>query len=204
MSTPKPPQQKEILVLCHTFFHDAFRPQKPIDVKKFLAWKSSRFVADFIIERSADLPIGTHFAFTSQNAFDEFASSFLAGRPSTCDIELVNVLYNSMKVVDNVELNELSDDESVIAICNEIYTFNRAFLPILVSNKPSKIEIAESFYSKGKKEPVKRSRKGKIEKIEIPFPILTTEAMETHIHYAYPEIAKKIDEEIEKSGYYHR
>jgi hypothetical protein len=204
MSTTKSTMKTEILVLCHTFFHDAFRPQKPIDVVKFIAWKSSRFVANFIIERSADLPIGTHLAFTSKKAFDEFATSFLEGNPSTYDVELVNVLYNSMKICDNEELNKLSDDDGVIAICNEIYTFNRAFLPILVSNKPSKKEVAEIFYSKGKKVIVKRSRKGKIEKVEIPFPILTTEAMENHLHYAYPEISRKIDEEIEKSGYYHR
>lgn len=203
MSTTKSVIQKEILVLCHTFFHDAFRPQKPIDAKKFIAWKSSRFVANFIIERSADLPIGIHFAFTSQRAFDEFATSFLDGNPSTYDVELVNVLYNSIKVFDNEELNKLSDDESVIAICNEIYTFNREFPPILVSNKPSKKEIAESFY-RGKKEIAKHFHKGKKEKVEIPFPILTTEAMEKHLHDTYPEISEKIDEEIEKSGYYHR
>ena len=207
---PVMPEIDPILVLCHTFFYDAFSPRMPIDLKNFMPWKSSRFntnfkssrfVTDFIIERSADLPIGVHAVFTSQKVFDKFARSFLGEDkfercfleedPPVNDIELVNVLYSAIKVVEQENINQLSDDEGILSICGSIYNLNSAFAPILVSNKPSIEEIAQNFY---------KDKKGK--SIPIPFRILTTEETERLIRDKYPTMSAIIDQEIKQSKYY--
>ena len=127
--------QEIVLVLCHSFFHDAFRTQSQVDAKVYKAWKSSRFVANFIIERQAELPEGSQFATTSQIVFNSFSTKFLDGKPSPKLREIVEILHNSIYVVEHPSVNKVSLDDSVFVICDTLFSRSN-FTPILVSNIP--------------------------------------------------------------------
>lgn len=180
-----------ILVLCHSFFHDAFRPQKPVDMEKFKIWQSSRFVTNLIIEKQGEAPEGTVFAVTSKSAFDDFAKTFLGENPSAKLIEIVSILKNAIFIVETELVNKLSIDEGVIFICDTLYSRSK-YAPMLVSNIPKKIKKAESFYLKSDPE---------ARKVKIPFPIYRVGDAEMILRGRFPELCKIVDERIEETGY---
>jgi hypothetical protein len=172
-----------VLVLCHSFFHDAFRTQNPVDGKVYKNWYSSRFIANLIIEKQAELPDDTRFATTSLQVFETFAVKFHGDKPSLKQKETVEILRNSIFVVNHPSISKLSDDESVLVICDTLYSLgNRT--PILISNIPKKIEKAEAFYHK--KDP----------QAAIPYPIYSTPEAELYLRGKYPELSKSVDKRI--------
>jgi hypothetical protein len=180
------PSLEIILVLCHSFFHDAFRIQRPVNEAKFKIWVSSRFVANFIIERQAELPEGSPFAVTSKQVFDDFACKFYGEKPSVKQKEVVAILRNSIYVIDHPSITKLSIDESVLVICDTLYSRSN-YTPILVSNIPKKIEKAEEFYHK--KDP----------QAKIPYPIYSTLEAEPYLRGRFPELCKLVDKRIRES-----
>ena len=175
-----------VLVLCHSFFHDAFRPHKPLDSNVFKTWTSSRFVANFIIEKQARLSEGSFFAFTSKQVFDSFALKFEGDKPSDKLIETVQMLHNSMFVVGGNALKDSSDDDSVFVICDILYS-RSDYKPILVSNIPKKVEKAEAFYHK------------KDAKAKIPYPICDVMQTESILRERFPELCTFVDERLKRS-----
>jgi len=172
-----------ILVLCHSFFHDAFRVQRPVDAMKFKIWSSSRFVANFIIEKQAELPESSSFAVTSKQVFDHFAIKFHGDKPSNKQRETVEILRNSIYVVDGPSINKLSIDESILVICDTLYSRSN-YEPILVSNIPKKRVKAEAFYHK------------KSPEAKIPYPIYSVIESEAYLRGKFPELCKLVDERI--------
>ena len=175
--------QEIILVLCHSFFHDAFRVQRPVNTRKFKVWVSSRFVANLIIERQAELPEGSSFAVTSKQVFDSFAYKFHGEKPSAKQRETVEILHNSIHVIDTPSICKLSIDESVLVICDTLYSRSN-YTPILVSDIPKKIEKAENFYHK--KDPAAK----------IPYPIYSVIQAEPFLRGRFPELCKLVDERM--------
>ena len=175
-----------ILVSCHSFFHDAFRPHRPVDSRKFEIWKSSRFVANFIIEKQAELPESSPFAVTSKQVFDGFALKFYEDKPSAKKIETVEILRNSIYVVDRPSVNRLSIDNSCFVICDTLYSRSN-YAPILVSNIPKKTVKAENFYRE--KDP----------SAKIPFPIYSAMKMEHYLRENFPELCRLVDGRIKYS-----
>jgi len=175
-----------ILVLCHSFFHDAFRLQRPVNSIKFQFWASSRFVANLIIERQAELPEGSPFAVTSKQVFDSFALKFHGEKPSAKQKEIVDILHNSIYVIGHPSINTLSIDDSVLVICDTLYSRSN-YEPILVSNIPKKREKAEEFYHK--KDP----------KAKIPYPIYSVVKAEPYLRGRFPELCKLVDKRIGNS-----
>jgi len=147
MSNPSVQLRETILVLCHSFFHDAFRLQKPVDVEKFKIWMSLRFVANLIIERQAELPEGQPFAVTSKQVFESFSQKFLGDNPSDKLKEAVEILHNSISVLEGSAISKLSIDDSVFVICDTLFSRSN-YEPVLVSDIPKKVEKAEEFYRK--------------------------------------------------------
>lgn len=174
------------MVLCHSFFHDAFRPHKPLDSDVFKAWTSSRFVANFIIEKQARLSEGSFFAFTSKEVFDSFASKFEGDNPSARLIETVQILHNSMYIVGGKVLKGLSDDDSVFVICDILYSRSN-YKPILVSNIPKKVEKAKAFYHK------------KDANAKIPFPIYNAIEVEHFLRDKFPDLCDLVDRRLKNS-----
>jgi hypothetical protein len=175
-----------VLVLCHSFFHDAFRPHKPLDSNVFKTWMSSRFVANFIIEKQARLSEGSFFAFTSKQVFDNFASKFEGDKPSAKLIETVQILQNSMYIVGGNALKNLSDDDGVFVICDILYSRSN-YKPILVSNIPRKVEKAETFYHK------------KDAKAKIPYPIYNAKQAELFLRSVFPDLCNLVDARLKNS-----
>jgi hypothetical protein len=175
-----------ILVLCHSFFHDAFRPQKPVSTTTFRTWLSSRFVANVIIERQARIPEGSPFAVTSKQVFDSFASKFHGEKPSVKQKEMVDILRNSILVLDRPSISNLSVDESVLVICDTLYSRSN-YAPILISTIPKKMEKALEFYRK--KDP----------HAEIPYPIYSAVQAEPFLRGRFPEVCTLVDERLKSS-----
>lgn len=178
--------RETILVLCHSFFHNAFRLQRPVNAMKFKIWSSSRFVANFIIEKQAELPESSSFAVTSKQVFDSFALKFQGDKPSAKQIETVAILRNSIYVLDCSAISQLSIDDSVLVIYDTLYSRSN-YAPILVSNIPKKTVKAEIFYHK--KDPT----------TEIPFPINSVVEAESFLRGRYPELCRLVDERIKNS-----
>ncbi len=177
-----------ILVLCHSFFHDAFRPQRPVDAEKFKIWMSSRFVANLIIEKQSELPEGSTFAVTSKQVFDSFALKFYEENPSAKQKDIVDILRNAIYVIDRPSVRTLSIDDSVFVICDTLYSFSN-YAPILVSDIPKKMEKAEDFYHK--KDPAAR----------IPYPIYSVAEAEFFLRGRFPELCGLVDKRMRNSGY---
>ena len=177
-----------ILVLCHSFFFDAFLLRKPANMVNFKRWRSSRFVANFIIERMAELPIGNSFAVTSQPCFDRFSGRFIAENPSHKTSIFFRILRTAIEAIDRPSIANLSDDESIFVICDTLYSFE-SYSPILVSNIPSKPEKALKFYH------------DKAEGLEIPYPIKNVEETELVLRGEYPELCELVDKRMRESGY---
>lgn len=171
------------LVLCHSFFHDGFRPHEPVTSKVYTLWLSSHFVANFIIEKQAELPEGSYFAVTSKQVFDEFAFKFHGSKPSFRQKETVEILHNSILVINHPSIAKLSTDESIFVICDVMYSLSK-FELMLISNIPSKREKAEEFYHK--KDP----------NAKIPYPIYDAIQMEHLLRSRYPDLCKLVDERI--------
>jgi hypothetical protein len=172
-----------ILVLCHSFFHDAFCIQRPLNETLFKNWLSSRFVANLIIERQAELPEGSAFAVTSEQVFSSFASKFHGQNPSYRQKELVNILRNSIYVINSPSLGKLTIDDSVLVICDTLYSRSN-YTPILVTNIPKKREKAAEFYHK------------KDSDAKIPYQIYTAGEAEPFLRGRFPELVTSVDKRM--------
>lgn len=172
-----------ILVLCHSFFHDAFRQHKPLNEDVYKSWRSSLFIANLIIERQAELSEVPSFATTSKQAFDSFFAKFFGDKPSIKQRETVDILRNSIYVVTQSSINNLSLDDGLFVICDIIYSRSNS-TPILISNVPAKREKAEAFYHK--KDP----------NANIPYPILNSIYAESILRETFPDLSKLVDERI--------
>jgi len=173
-----------ILVLCHSFLHDAFRLKQPVNARKFKNWLHSRFVANFIIERQSELPTGSAIAVTSKKVFDEFAVKFQGEKPSDRLKETVNILRNSIYIIDRNTINKLSLDEGVLVICDTLFSHSN-YAPVLVSDIPKKRVKAEAFYRKKDPEAI------------IPFPIYTVAETELFLRGRFPRLCKLVDDRSE-------
>jgi hypothetical protein len=175
-----------ILVLCHSFFHDAFRMERPLSSVIYKNWVSSRFIANLIIERQAELPEGSIFALTSKQVFDGFASKFHGEKPSAKQRETVEILHNSICVVDGPAISNLSVDDSVFVICDTLYSRSN-YEPILVTNIPKKVEKAEEFYHK------------KDTNAKIPYSIYGAVQLEPFLRGRFPELCTLVDKRLKNS-----
>jgi hypothetical protein len=175
-----------ILVLCHSFFHDAFRLQKPVSITTFKTWVSSRFIANLIIERQAELPEGSSFAVTSKQVFDSFALKFQGDTPSAKQTETVEILRNSIYVIGSPAVCNLSIDDSVLVICDTLYSRSN-YEPILVTNIPKKVGKAEEFYRK------------KDTNAKVPYPIYSAVQAEPFLRGRFPELCTLVDKRLKNS-----
>ena len=95
-------------------------------------------------------------------------------------------MRNSIYVIDGASVNKLSLDDSVLVICDTLYSRSN-YSPILVSNIPKKREKAEDFYHK------------KDATTKIPYPIYTAIEAQLYLRDKFPELSKLVDERIRES-----
>ncbi len=172
-----------ILVLCHSFLHNAFSVQRPTGFAQIEAWKSARFVANLIIEKQAELPVGSSFAVTSKKEFEEFAFKFYGDRPSPKQKEAVEILRNSLTIIDRPSIEKLSGDDGILVICDTLYSCSQ-YAPILVTDTLKKKEKAEEFYDK------------KGVGSTIPYPIWSVAQTEVYLRTKFADLSKFVDKRI--------
>lgn len=138
------------LVLCHTFFHTAFRPQIE-DIKDVDVWKANQFLANFIIEMGAEKP-GHCIAFTTNKIFEEFSKKLIEEKKSPRIYEMVGIISNLVYQAGSPEINKLKNEEGALAMADKLYSASR-YDPILVTNMVDGMkEEANKFYE-GKEPP---------------------------------------------------
>jgi len=160
--------------------------EKPLSPPVYKNWMASRFVANLIIERQAELSDGSNFAVTSKQVFDSFASKFHGDNPSTRQKETVEILHNSIYVIEGSAIGNLSIDDSVFVICDTLYSLSN-YEPILLTNIPKKMEKAEEFYHR------------KDTNAKIPFPIYSAVQAELFLHGRFPELCTLVDKRLKDS-----
>lgn len=161
-------------------------PRDPL-THRFINHGNPYFVTNFIIERQAELPENSQFATTSKKAFDSFALKFIGRKPSDKQKKAATLLGNSLYIVVHPSISKLSLHEGVLVICDTLYSRSK-YKPILVSNIPKKVELAEVFYHK------------KDSATKIPYPIYDTIETEAFLRKTFPDLSKLVDARI-KSGF---
>ena len=122
-----------------------------------------------------------------QKALDSFYQKFIGSKPSDKQKKGVTLLRNSLYVIDNSAISNLSLDDGVLVICDTLYNRSK-YKPVLVSDIPKKVEIAEEFYHK------------KDITTEIPYPIYDTVKTEAFLRKIFPDLSTIVDARI-KSGF---
>lgn len=139
-------EDEPLLVLCHSFFHDGFRLPGDINPRRMKTWMRYRFLANFIIFKSARLPEGRPFAVTSARIFEKFMDKFLEENPQKRDLQLLNMLEKVVEIIDKPSINKLSEENGILAVCETLYSRSKYEPIILVTSIESKDEDAENFY----------------------------------------------------------
>lgn len=169
-----------ILVLCHSFFHDAFRNYPKFEIDTFKNSISARAVARAIIDRQAELPEGRWLAVTSKKVFDDFLQKFELESKTGERYEIVEILKNTIFIAPDEEINGLDLDESVIALADILYNRSKYNPVILVTNVPSKMEMCIEFYKKS-------IGIARFKETDIPFTLADTKETELFLKARFPK-----------------
>jgi hypothetical protein len=174
-----------ILVLCHTFFHNAFRNFGGFTMDDFDIWKSTTFLARFIIERQSELPERQYIASTSQNVFDDFKEKFELDEPTGRRWEMVEILKNMIFICDNPSINKLEINDGIITMADVLYSRSKYSPVILVTTMPKKLDIAKEFYGLPDKN---------FKESDIPFQIYSPLQTEAFLKGKFPELCKIVSD----------
>ena len=143
-------QKEVLLVLHHTFFHDAFRTYQKhsIDSNRFEEIKDCRFLMRFIIEKKTDNP-SLDVAVCSKTGYNKFVEKFKESDKTADAYKLIKILEKLILILNTENLKKLDLDESAITIADKIYSTSSEYEPILIINKSARdnfVEKAEKFY----------------------------------------------------------
>jgi hypothetical protein len=181
--------QKEIvLVLHHTYLHDAFRDYPNFNMDRFDELKSCRFVARFIIEKQTD-NTSIEVAITSDKVYKAFIEKFKTTEKTAGAYRFLQILDKLIIKVDTPDIIKLDEEEGVIAIADKIFSTSSDYEPIIVITKSARdnfLNKAEEFYRATLKEKF----------TVIPFRILTVEEAQPFLEDKYAAICQMIKERI--------
>ncbi len=181
MIDPKIDNQSEpMLVLCHSFFHDAFRNYPVFEIETYKNSVSARAVARAIINRQAELPEGRWVAVTSKTVFDSFLQTFELEAKGGERYEIVEILKNTILVLPDKEINDLTVDDGIIALADILYNRSKYNPVILVTNIPSKMQMCIDFYKK-------TIGVDRFKETDIQFILADTQATELFLKTKFPQ-----------------
>ena len=177
-----------IFVLHKTILHDSFRYYPEFKMENIDEVRRTRFIFRFIIERQAELPDNQYMAFTSKPVFEAFIKAFKFGEKLVGSGEIIPLLANTVYRVDEEPINSLSEDESVIAIADKVYSLSgNNYETVLVCNPSCKANLLRdilAFY---------QAKLGKtFKEKDIPFRFYDSKEAEAYIEGKFPEISKLI------------
>lgn len=171
-----------ILVLCHTFFNDAFRAFPTMGAQQIQNLAGSRFIASFIIERYADLPKGAYCATTTEKVFDEFCEAFVNEGGAKKSFIMLEALDQIVFKVKDESITKLDKDDGIIATSDILFSCDK-YQPILVTSMaPTKKEKAKKFYAES----------GGV----VPFSIYDYTETRAFLEGKYPDICRSVKERI--------
>lgn len=139
-----------ILVLPNTFFHNSFRAFDGYEQGDMDKLKYCRFVANLIIELSSVLPENKYIAATSSKAFGEFATKLESDKEEffLASEDLIGLFERMIYIISEESINKLSDEESMIAIADRLYSASN-YEPIIIVNGESRhnfLKAAQTYY----------------------------------------------------------
>ena len=176
--------KRTILVLPKTFFVNAFFPDRSSNTVNFVEQNNYRFIANVIIEVSANLPEYQQVAITSKNALDSLKKLLNKKKLILQSHEIETILQGTIHIVNSESINRLNDQESMIAIADRLYE-SSDYDPIIVINPSSKSNYLQSY------ENYNRNNNGN-SKNNMPFKLFDPRETKRHLEELYPNESKKI------------
>ena len=176
--------KRTILVLPKPFFVDAFFPDRSSNTVNFVEQNNYRFIANVIIEVSANLPEYQQVAITSKNALDSLKKLLNKKKLILQSHEIETILQGTIHIVNSDSINRLNDQESMIAIADRLYESSN-YDPIIVINPSSKSNYLQSY------ENYNRNNNGN-SKNNMPFKLFDPRETKRHLEELYPNESKKI------------
>ncbi|MCL4356466.1 MAG: hypothetical protein M1460_01170 [Candidatus Thermoplasmatota archaeon] len=176
--------KRTILVLPKPFFVDAFFPDRSSNTVNFVEQNNYRFIANVIIEVSANLPEYQQVAITSKNALDSLKKLLNKKKLILQSHEIETILQGTIHIVNSDSINRLNDQESMIAIADRLYE-SSDYDPIIVINPSSKSNYLQSY------ENYNRNNNGN-SKNNMPFKLFDPRETKRHLEELYPNESKKI------------
>ncbi len=192
----KPPR-KSILVLHHTFFHDAFRYYPNYSMENYEGLKHTRFIARYIIEVGSEIPESEYQAITSKRVLDEFGEKFKSSLKTAGAIKFLEIMSGLIFYVNDVAINSLNLDEGVIAIADKLFSTSPVeYEPVLIVNPSAKNNLVKKvlkFYQAtlGKKFTDKN----------IPFLILDSKEAVLFLEARYPQICDSVKDRMKSAPF---
>ena len=176
--------KRTILVLPKPFFVDAFFPDRSSNTVDFVEQNNYQFIANVIIEVSANLPEYQQVAITSKNALDSLKKLLNKKKLILQSNEIETILQGTIHIVNSESINRLNDQESMIAIADRLYESSN-YDPIIVINPSSKSNYLQSY------ENYNRNNNGN-SKNNMPFKLFDPRETKRHLEELYPNESKKI------------
>ena len=181
--------QKEIvLVLHHTYLHDAFRDYPNFTMDRYEQLKYCRFIVNFIIEKKTDNPSG-EVAITFKKSYDSFYDIFNKSAKTGGAYRFIRILEKLILIINAENIDKLDMDDGTIAIADKIYSTDANYEPILIISNSARdafVKKAEAFYKATLKERF----------TNIPFRILTVEEAKPFLKDRYADICKMVEDRM--------
>lgn len=138
-----------ILILPKQFFVDAFIASRGSDnVDDYIEQNHYRFIANLIIEVSSSLPEYKNMAVTTSKALNDFTTLLSSKQLALGSADILSILKGLMYVVDTPSINNLGDQESMIAVADKLYV-SSDYDPVIIINPNSRDnyrEAAKRYY----------------------------------------------------------
>ena len=180
--------KRTILVLPKPFFVDAFFPDRSSNTVDFVEQNNYQFIANVIIEVSANLPEYQQVAITSKNALDSLKKLLNKKKLILQSHEIETILQGTIHIVNSDSINRLNDQESMIAIADRLYESSN-YDPIIVINPSSKSNYLQSYDN------YNTNNNGN-SKNNMPFKLFDPRETKIHLEETYPNESKRVNDSM--------
>ena len=174
-----------VLVLCHTFFNDAWRT----DYGPSENQQSARFLARYLIEKQS-MDKDDFIAITSDQVMEAISENLPNQGIGSNPAQMILVLRN---LVCSVDTKVDSLNESVIIIADILSS--RGYEVVMVTNMPKKIKHMVDFYQRHEK----TSKQWQPKHIASLFKVMSTKELEKFLRDNDKLTCDVVDEQLTNS-----
>lgn len=181
-----PIRDKVVLVLPHTFFHNAFRCYMGggYSLHDWTTLVRCRFIASFIIEKQLEEQTD-FFAAASENAVKAFLQDFDDYAPAIGAENVLPLFRSALELECDPDIEKLGDYGSTIAIANK-KSQSSEVTPVVIVNSNGRANFVQEtikFY----KQPY-----GQFRQEDIPFKIMDAIEVTNMLDKKYPDAVKTV------------